>query len=94
MKTDNLYRLTPINEVDLSKIEYKKRYFTLRNNDENSHECHYGFRIKSPYPQDRISHIMLPFEQGKKKPKCDVCGSTDITEVPHMGVNCNKCHPL
>jgi biotin synthase-related radical SAM superfamily protein len=25
---------------------------------------------------------------------CDVCGSTDIIEVPHMGTNCNKCHPL
>jgi hypothetical protein len=26
--------------------------------------------------------------------KCDVCGSYDIIEVPHMGINCNRCHPL
>ncbi len=27
-------------------------------------------------------------------PPCDVCGSTDVIEVPHMGKNCNRCHPL
>jgi hypothetical protein len=25
---------------------------------------------------------------------CDVCGSDDVIEAPHMGRNCNKCHPL
>ena len=25
---------------------------------------------------------------------CDVCGSTDVIEAPHMGRNCNRCHPL
>jgi hypothetical protein len=25
---------------------------------------------------------------------CDVCGSSDVIEVPHMGRNCNRCHPL
>ena len=25
---------------------------------------------------------------------CDVCGSDDVIEVPHMGKNCNRCHPL
>lgn len=25
---------------------------------------------------------------------CDVCGSNDITEAPHMGRNCNYCNPL
>ena len=28
------------------------------------------------------------------KPTCDVCGSTDISENPHMGRNCNWCNPL
>ena len=28
------------------------------------------------------------------KSVCDVCGSDDIIEVPHMGKNCNRCHPL
>ncbi len=27
-------------------------------------------------------------------PPCDVCGSADVIEVPHMGKNCNRCHPL
>ena len=25
---------------------------------------------------------------------CDVCGGTDVIEAPHMGRNCNCCHPL
>lgn len=25
---------------------------------------------------------------------CEVCGSTDVIEAPHMGRNCNRCHPL
>jgi hypothetical protein len=25
---------------------------------------------------------------------CDVCGSDDVIEAPHMGKNCNRCHPL
>ena len=25
---------------------------------------------------------------------CPVCGSTDLIEAPHMGSNCNNCHPL
>jgi hypothetical protein len=25
---------------------------------------------------------------------CDVCGSDDIIEAPHMGRNCNSCNPI
>lgn len=25
---------------------------------------------------------------------CDVCGSDDVIEAPHMGRNCNRCNPL
>ena len=28
------------------------------------------------------------------KPTCDVCGSENIIEAPHMGRNCNDCHPI
>jgi hypothetical protein len=28
------------------------------------------------------------------KPTCDVCGSENLTEAPHMGRNCNDCHPI
>lgn len=28
------------------------------------------------------------------KAVCDVCGSDDITEAPHMGRNCNSCNPI
>jgi transcriptional regulator with XRE-family HTH domain len=27
-------------------------------------------------------------------PACDVCGSRDVIEAPHMGRNCNDCNPL
>lgn len=30
----------------------------------------------------------------KKQIKCDVCGSEDIIEAPHMGRNCSDCNPL
>jgi len=29
-----------------------------------------------------------------EKLTCDVCGSSDIMEAPHMGKNCNNCHNL
>lgn len=25
---------------------------------------------------------------------CDVCGSHDVIEAPHMGRNCNCCNPM
>jgi len=25
---------------------------------------------------------------------CDICGSDDIIDAPHMGRNCNTCHPI
>lgn len=25
---------------------------------------------------------------------CDVCGSDNVIEAPHMGKNCNRCNPL
>ena len=25
---------------------------------------------------------------------CDVCGSNDVIEAPHMGRSCNRCNPL
>jgi len=28
------------------------------------------------------------------KRTCDVCGSHDLIEAPHMGINCNRCNPL
>ena len=36
----------------------------------------------------------LNYPKLKKKLRCDVCGSTDISENPHMGRNCNWCNPL
>jgi hypothetical protein len=33
-------------------------------------------------------------ESIKTSKTCDVCGSSDIIEVPHMGRNCNCCNPL
>jgi hypothetical protein len=33
-------------------------------------------------------------EQTATLPPCDVCGSTDVIEAPHMGRNCNFCNPI
>jgi len=33
------------------------------------------------------------YEIGKPE-VCDVCGSEDIIDAPHMGRNCNWCNPL
>ena len=35
-----------------------------------------------------------PTIRGVDPEYCDVCGSTDVIEAPHMGRNCNRCHPL
>ena len=34
--------------------------------------------------------VVVPSEQLP----CDVCGSNDVSEAPHMGRNCNRCNPL
>jgi len=34
------------------------------------------------------------FMAERSVPTCDICGSSDITDVPHMGRNCNNCHPI
>jgi len=36
-----------------------------------------------------IDDIIVP-----KSTLCDVCGSNDIIEAPHMGINCNRCNPF
>ncbi len=33
-------------------------------------------------------------ETQTKQLVCDVCGSDDVIEAPHMGRNCNRCNPL
>jgi hypothetical protein len=38
--------------------------------------------------------VLSEQELGMPKQVCDVCGSDDITYAPHMGKNCNRCHPL
>ena len=37
-----------------------------------------------------ITDVVGPSEQLP----CDVCGSNDVIEAPHMGRNCNRCNPL
>lgn len=38
-------------------------------------------------------YVVLP-QADVIKSVCDVCGSDDVIEAPHMGKNCNRCHPL
>jgi len=36
---------------------------------------------------------LLPIDS-VSKPLCDVCGSDDIVEYPHVGFNCYTCNPM
>ena len=40
-----------------------------------------------------VGHVYVN-AKSSELPPCDVCGSTDVIDVPHMGKNCNTCHPL
>jgi len=47
------------------------------------------------YPKGKIIEMLVEKLEKINNPLvCDVCGSTDVIEVPHMGRNCNHCHPL
>jgi len=41
-----------------------------------------------------LSELFDKFMAERFKPTCDVCGSSNITDAPHMGRNCNDCHPV
>ncbi len=41
--------------------------------------------------RELVGHV---YTKDIELPPCDVCGSTDVIDVPHMGKNCNRCHPL
>jgi hypothetical protein len=43
---------------------------------------------------DEIIRILHNMEPLPALPPCDVCGSTDVIESPHMGRNCNFCNPI
>jgi hypothetical protein len=32
--------------------------------------------------------------QSVSKPLCDVCGSDDVAEYPHVGFTCYTCNPM
>lgn len=74
-----------INDIDMEQLNKFK---------------HYSF-ISSPYIKQKFQIYVWKSPKGialdihdQAKKTCDVCGSTDLTEVPHMGFNCNTCHPL
>jgi hypothetical protein len=46
---------------------------------------------------DCINRMKLQPNEKQSEPElppCDVCGSTDVIEAPHMGRNCNFCNPI
>jgi hypothetical protein len=43
---------------------------------------------------DVVLDVVLAELQKPVVTPCDVCGSYDVIEAPHMGKNCNSCHPL
>ena len=48
----------------------------------------------APDSWENYKPVLSEEELGMPKEVCDVCGSDDITYAPHMGKNCNRCHPL
>jgi hypothetical protein len=44
--------------------------------------------------QRKKALIMSDVVRRSEQLVCDVCGSNDVIEAPHMGKNCNRCHPL
>lgn len=76
--------------TEIFKEHYKKR--TGKDCDAAIlHDMDYCIRAMHEYAEQYINVY-----EGKKviKSVCDVCGSDDIIEAPHMGKNCNQCHPL
>jgi hypothetical protein len=53
---------------------------------------------RKPYGIAQLQELCFNFHPRSKmatpKPTCDVCGSENIIEAPHMGTNCNDCHPI
>lgn len=52
----------------------------------------YGLSIISAV--DKNGNAIDPDEIQVIALTCDVCGSSDLSETPHYGINCNWCHPL
>ena len=46
------------------------------------------------YHESEVKKLRLGAVKGRSEHFCDVCGSDDVIEAPHMGRNCNRCHPL
>jgi hypothetical protein len=44
--------------------------------------------------QSDMDEIIRAVEKDRGTSGCDVCGSENITEAPHMGRNFNECNPL
>ncbi len=55
----------------------------------------YSFDDMQEVLEDIVKKITIPAVAGRSKQLvCDVCGSDDVIEAPHMGKNCNSCNPL
>lgn len=64
-----------------------------------------GFRFYGHYIKIQCVHqlqnlfycltgVMLSGSNLARHSPCDVCGSDEVIESPHMGSNCNRCHPI
>lgn len=66
------------------------------------HKPNKEFGLKGSFSWDDIDALMTAVKNcsipavvwQSEQLVCDVCGSNDVIEAPHMGRNCNQCHPL
>ena len=79
------------------KIEYDKDFEKVM----NELQANFGWSNIDVLPDsykdllnDTIKAVKNTVVWRSEQLVCDVCGSNDVIETPHMGRNCNRCHPL
>lgn len=89
--------------IDMRKFETKEELVewieTMHLQNTNGRETEEEmFRLGIEAAIEELTEFNLfsiPFVVGQSEQLvCDVCGSNDVIEAPHMGRNCNRCNPL
>jgi len=72
-----------IKELERLKAEYKKY---SSNTSMNA-----GYRVAIMDAIDLVKKLNI---DDVSKSLCDVCGSDDVAEYPHVGFTCYNCNPM
>jgi len=72
-----------IKELERLKAEYKKY--------SNNTSMNEGYRVAIMDAIDLVKKLNI---DDVSKSLCDVCGSDDVAEYPHVGFTCYNCNPM